>query len=186
LVVNGQEVIGFDALVWAGGFRGLPLARVAGLEVNETQQILVDPTMRSISHPDIYAVGDAVQPVAQPGAALRMGLYPALVTAAHAADSLTRRIKGQQPQPLGFSYYAQGIALGRADGIAFPTFPNDRRSGPMLTGRAALALRNLFVPRLLDALRLEKRIPGTFSWAGSRRGRHTAAPALVPMAQSSR
>jgi NADH dehydrogenase FAD-containing subunit len=173
-------------LVWAGGFRALPLARTAGLEVNERNQVRVDPFMRSISHPDIFAVGDAAHPVVQPGAPVRMGLFPALVTAAHAADSLARVLGDRTPKPLGFSYYGQGIALGRADAVGFLTFPNDRRSGPMITGKSGVVLRNTFVRLLMQVLELEKRMPGFFFWAGGRRGRHAPAPNLITAAQGSR
>ena len=35
----------------------------SGLSVNERGQILIDPYMRAISHPEIYAIGDAASPV---------------------------------------------------------------------------------------------------------------------------
>jgi NADH dehydrogenase FAD-containing subunit len=170
VVIQKGDTIGFDVLVWAGGFRALPLAREAGLTVNERDQILVDPYMRSVSHPAIFGAGDSAHTVIQPGAPVRMGLFGTLVMAAHAADSLSRIIKGQQPKPLGFSYYGQAIALGRRDAVGFATFPDDQPIGPLYTGVVGLKMRNFFVALLLKMITWTKRWPGVFFWMGGRRG----------------
>ncbi|MDS1271544.1 FAD-dependent oxidoreductase [Lipingzhangella sp. LS1_29] len=48
-----------DATVWAAGFRTPNIARSAGLEVTDQGRIRVDGTLRSVSDPEVYAVGDA-------------------------------------------------------------------------------------------------------------------------------
>ncbi|GAA3123982.1 FAD-dependent oxidoreductase [Streptomyces rectiviolaceus] len=48
-----------EVTVWTTGFAVHPIARATALEVTDTGQIVVDRTMRSVSHPDVYAVGDA-------------------------------------------------------------------------------------------------------------------------------
>lgn len=73
------ETIPFDLCVWAGGFAVSDLARRAGVRTNERGQILIDRAMRSLSHPEIYAVGDAAYPAEAPGAPIRMALYTALL-----------------------------------------------------------------------------------------------------------
>ena len=45
--------------VWTTGFAVHPIAAATTLEVTDTGQIVVDGTMRSVSHPDVYAIGDA-------------------------------------------------------------------------------------------------------------------------------
>ena len=45
--------------MWTAGFAVHPIAAATTLEVTDTGQIVVDGTMRSVSHPDVYAVGDA-------------------------------------------------------------------------------------------------------------------------------
>jgi NADH:ubiquinone reductase (H+-translocating) len=45
--------------VWTTGFAVHPIAKATALEVTGAGQIVVDGTMRSVSHPDVYAVGDA-------------------------------------------------------------------------------------------------------------------------------
>src|SRR5207247_315104 len=58
---QGNE-IACDLCVWTGGFVAPALACEAGLTVNEHNQVIVDPFLRSISHPEIYAIGDAAHP----------------------------------------------------------------------------------------------------------------------------
>jgi NADH dehydrogenase len=180
IIIGNGERISFDCCVWAGGFRASSLPRVAGVQVNQRQQILTSPYLHSLSHPTIYAVGDAVAPVHNTGAPVRMSLVTALVTGAHVADNISRLIKGQSQKPLGFSTYGQGIALGRNDAVGFNTFPNDRPVGPLVTGRAGLKLRNFFVWLLLFVLTLERYWPGFFFWLGRNRGQDAAA-AWLPL-----
>ena len=71
-----------DVVVWAGGFVASPLAREAGIQVNELDQIATDPYLRSLSHPNIYAAGDMAFPVEEPGSPMRMSLFTALVSGA--------------------------------------------------------------------------------------------------------
>ena len=170
LIIPDSGPLTFDVCVWAGGFRAPILAQEAGLEVNERQQILVDPYLRSLSHPTIYAIGDAAHPAEQPGAPVRMALFPALVMGAHAADNLARLLQGETQKPLGFSYYGQGIALGRRDAVGFAAYPDDKPVGPLVTGRLGLAVRNFFVWLILRLLTVERWRPGFFFWLGADRG----------------
>jgi NADH dehydrogenase FAD-containing subunit len=141
--------------------------------VNERGQVLIDPFMRSISHPDILAVGDAAHPVQDPGVRVRMAALTAVILGAHGADSLTAILQGKTPQPLSFAYLGQGIALGRHDAIALNNYPDDRPGPPYLTGRLGVEGREFFV-RLLAALpSYEKRWPGVTFWLG--KGRYAAA-----------
>ena len=62
VVTDQGSEIPCDLCLWMGGFVAPPLAREAGLDVNERNQIVVDPYLRSISHPEIYAIGDTAHP----------------------------------------------------------------------------------------------------------------------------
>ncbi|MFE1895636.1 NAD(P)/FAD-dependent oxidoreductase, partial [Streptomyces yangpuensis] len=57
-------VLASDATVWTAGFAAGPLAAAAGLEVTDGGRIVVDRAMRSVSHPNVYAVGDSAYAVA--------------------------------------------------------------------------------------------------------------------------
>jgi NADH dehydrogenase FAD-containing subunit len=172
LTLDGGQVLPFDLLLWAGGFRAQPLARQAGLVVNERGQILVDPTLASISHPNIYAIGDAAQTIDEPGVPLRMGLLPALTMGAHVADNLTALIKGKPQKPLSFAYYGQGISMGPDDAVGFSGYPAEAVMGPILRGRLGVWIRNFFVWLLFFILDVERRRPGFYFWLG--KGRYAA------------
>ena len=157
------------ACVWCGGFQASSLARAAGLPVNERNQLLVDPFLRSTAYANIYAVGDAASPVADPGTPMRMSLFVALVTGALAADNVTAVLKQQSQQPLSFATYGQAVGLGPHDAVGFNTFPADRPVGPLFRGKAAVRLRSFFVWLLLAFLKIERRLPGFFFWFGKGR-----------------
>jgi NADH dehydrogenase FAD-containing subunit len=87
-VILTERQLTADVIIWAGGFVASPLARAAGIQVNERNQLLTDPFLRSLSYKTIYAVGDMAFPVAEPGAPMRMSLFAALVSGAQAADNI--------------------------------------------------------------------------------------------------
>lgn len=47
------------AVLWTSGTRVSPLAGAAGLTVDVRGRVVTDSALRSVSHPDVYAVGDA-------------------------------------------------------------------------------------------------------------------------------
>jgi selenide, water dikinase len=55
-----------DVLVWATGPAAPSLFRASGLATDEQGFLLVDETLRSVSHPDIFAAGDAATPHRHP------------------------------------------------------------------------------------------------------------------------
>ena len=170
VILQNGDVIPADLCIWAGGFRAIPLARESGLLTNRRDQVLVDPALRALSHPNIFVAGDSAAPIHATGAPPRMSLLFGLVTGAHAADSLDLVLQGKEPRPFGFSTYGQSIALGSRDAVGFGTFPNDRRLGPMMTGLVAVSVRTFFVERLREMIDWERRIPGSFFWLGRGRG----------------
>ncbi|HKV43376.1 MAG TPA: FAD-dependent oxidoreductase [bacterium] len=180
------EAIPFDLCVVVAGFVVSDLARHAGLRVNDRGQILIDRAMRSLSHPDIYAVGDAGAPAAEPGAPVRMAAYTALAMGAHGADCLAAELTGTAPTAFGLSYQAFGLSLGRRDGVVqFLNGDHDRPLDRMFTGKAAGATREFFVRLIEGILRAQRLGPWTFPWPGKNkmRGVTVAAPrhaAAVP------
>lgn len=136
---QGRE-IACDVCIWAGGFVAPPLAKEAGLATNERDQILVDPFLRSVSHQEIYAIGDAASPLENPGVQyVRMSAATAGIMGAHGADCVSAMLSGKTPKPLSFAYMAQAIALGRHHAIFFPLSPDDEPRSPAIAGRGDLS-----------------------------------------------
>jgi len=166
-------MIPHDLCLWAGGFAAPPLARESGLALNERGQVLVDPFMRSVSHSEIFAVGDAAHPIEEPGVKVRMSAFAATIMGAHGADCLSATLQGKTLRPLSFAYFGQGVALGRHDAIGFNIYPDDRPRAPYFTGRAGYEIREFFVRLLADVAKIERRWPGFFLWVG--KGRYAAS-----------
>ncbi|MET8505607.1 FAD-dependent oxidoreductase [Streptomyces sp. NPDC004787] len=110
-------LLGSDATVWTAGFEVGPLAATAGLDVTEEGRILVDRTMRSVSHPDVYAVGDSAHALGDNGLPLPMSCASAGYTGRQATDAIVARLTGGKITHSKLEYLGNHISLGRRDGI---------------------------------------------------------------------
>ncbi|MFF8262605.1 NAD(P)/FAD-dependent oxidoreductase [Streptomyces virginiae] len=154
-----------DVVVWAAAFTVPSLAAEAGLRVDERGRALVDTAMRSLSHPDVFVVGDAAR-VTVPGTGeLRMACATAMPTGAHAAEAIDALAHGREPKPLKFRYLAQAISLGRHDGVIQPVRTDDSAHRLVITGRPAARINEWINRYTLASLRAERRRPGTYRWA---------------------
>jgi len=173
--LNNGENVPADLTLWAGGFRAPVLGERSGFKVNRLGQVVVDRYGRSLSNPDVYAVGDASHPLEEPGNPVRMSLFTALIRGAHAADNLAATLNGKTRVHLSFAYYGQGIAMGPHDAVGFFGYPADQPVGPVLRGKLAVYVRDFFVWMIFAFLVIERRFPGFFFWLGKKRYKQSAA-----------
>jgi NADH:ubiquinone reductase (H+-translocating) len=164
LLLDSGEQVGADVVVWTTGFRVPRLAREAGLAVGDNGRMLVDGTMRSVSHPDVYAIGDAAAAHNPDWRELRMGCGPGGLAAACAVRAIGDRLAGRTPRQLRVEIDGQCISLGRKDGLV-QYAKHDRPYGPMLTGRPAAMVKEAIVR---GASGLGLRHPSLALVAGSR------------------
>ncbi|HVU67268.1 MAG TPA: FAD-dependent oxidoreductase, partial [Ktedonobacteraceae bacterium] len=170
VLLAGGDELACDLCIWTTGFTVQPLARESGLTVNERDQVLVNPFLHAISHPQIYAIGDAAMPIEKPGVPhVRMSAFTASIMAAHAADCMSAELAGKQPRPLSFSYVAQAVALGEKHALFLPLTPDDRPARPTITGRLGAFTREMFVGFVVTATLSQHRFPAMFSWTGKGR-----------------
>ncbi|SNR99914.1 NAD(P)/FAD-dependent oxidoreductase [Actinomadura mexicana] len=113
----GGTVLASDATVWAAGFALSPLAAAGGLEVTGNGQIVVDRTMRSVSHPNVYAVGDCAHAVGDNGRPLPMSCASAGYTSNQAIEAIVGRLTGRKVPHTKLLFYGNHISLGRRDAI---------------------------------------------------------------------
>ncbi|MGW3347383.1 NAD(P)/FAD-dependent oxidoreductase [Nonomuraea rubra] len=106
-----------DATVWTAGFAISPIAAAGGLAVTGTGQIVVDRTMRSVSHPNVYAVGDSVHAIGDNGRPLPMSCASAGYTGRQAIEAIVGRLTGRTITNTKLVYTYNHISLGRRDGI---------------------------------------------------------------------
>ncbi|MEW1588483.1 FAD-dependent oxidoreductase [Micromonospora vinacea] len=134
---DGREIPA-QVTVWTTGFAVHPIAAATTLAVAETGQIVVDETMRSVTHPEVYAVGDAAIAAGPGGKPLRMSCASGIPMAWQAADAIAARLTGRAKFPKApLRYFNQCISLGRRDGIIQYVTADDRARPAQLTGKLA-------------------------------------------------
>ncbi|GLP69142.1 oxidoreductase [Streptomyces sp. TUS-ST3] len=129
--------------VWTTGFAVHPLAAGTSLELAEDGRIVVDATMRSLSHPDVYAVGDAGHALGKGDKPLRMSCASGTPMAWQAADSIAARLTGGKLPDVPLRYFNQCISLGRKEGLIQFVTADDRAVDRALTGRLAARYKEL-------------------------------------------
>ncbi|MER6392204.1 FAD-dependent oxidoreductase [Streptomyces sp. NPDC001523] len=129
--------------VWTAGFAVHPIAAATTLTVSDTGQIVVDGTMRSVSHPDVYAVGDAARAEGAGGKPLRMACATATPMAWQAADALAARLTGREVRETTIGYAAQCVSLGRRDGILQRVTHEDEITSTVIAGRGGARIKEL-------------------------------------------
>ncbi|MFJ4817732.1 NAD(P)/FAD-dependent oxidoreductase [Streptomyces sp. NPDC088801] len=106
-----------DATVWTAGFAVNPIAAAGGLEVTEDGRIVVDRTMRSLSHPNVYAIGDSVHALGDNGRPLPMSCGSAGYTGRQAIEAIVGRLTGRKVSNVKLVYLYNALSLGRRDGL---------------------------------------------------------------------
>lgn len=140
-VVAGDTTFTADATVWAAGFAAHPIAAASGLAVERDGRITVDRTMRSVSHPQVYAGGDSVHAVGENGRPLPMSCATAGFTRMQATAAIVGELTGRTIPTLPLSYLGNCVSLGRGDGV-FQAVDGDARSREWsLRGRVAARVK---------------------------------------------
>ncbi|MFJ3161306.1 NAD(P)/FAD-dependent oxidoreductase [Streptomyces kanasensis] len=138
-----------DATVWTAGFEGGPLAAAGGLEVTENGRIVVDRTMRSVSHPNVYAAGDSAYAIGDNGRPLPMSCASAGSTGMQAVSAIAGRLTGRTVPNTKLEYLGNHISLGRRDGILQmvddegqpkPTYVGGRKAARVKAGILTMSL----------------------------------------------
>lgn len=155
LLKDGSE-IGFDFCLWAGALTPPKLARQAGLEVNEIGQIIVDKTLRSISHKEIYGVGDSA--ILEPSAEiyLRMSCASAMPMGAHAADNILAEVENTKIKNFRFGFNGRCISLGRSDALIQMAEHDDTPKNSIITGRVGVFVKEFICRYTIWSLNLER------------------------------
>ncbi len=138
LLLDSGEHVDADGVVWTTGFAVPTLARDAGLAVDGRGRMLVDATLRSVSHPDVYGVGDAAAARNEDGHEVRMGCGPGGIAGVIGALALTDALGDRTPRPYRYQDHAWHISLGRRDGVVQLGAGEDSR---VLTGRPAAFIK---------------------------------------------
>jgi NADH dehydrogenase FAD-containing subunit len=138
-----------DISIWAASFDVGPLAAKSGLAVNERGEVLVDEYLRSVSHPEVYAVGDAAA-VTLPGIGqLRKGCATAEPMGRYVGNALA----GGGAQPYAYGFVLQCLSLGREAGLVQRVAKDDAMSERAYGGRVGRVVKAGIVRYIVKALR---------------------------------
>ncbi|MFF9015897.1 NAD(P)/FAD-dependent oxidoreductase [Streptomyces sp. NPDC014870] len=164
-----------DATVWTAGFAVHPIAAASGLQVTESGRIVVDRTMRSVSHPNVYAAGDSVHVIGDNGRPLPMSCASAGYTGRQAMLAIVGRLTGREIPNVKLEYVGNHISLGRRDGIMQFVDEEARAKPTYFSGRKAARFKAAIL-----AMSLWTTEHPTFGLP-TRTRRLTAAPTEAPM-----
>jgi NADH dehydrogenase len=148
----------FDMCLWAGGFVVPQLAARARITVDPAGRVVTDSTLRSLSHPDVYAIGDAAAVPGPWGDSLAMGCRTGGFTGPTAADALVARLTGRPVPEFAFRYFHECISLGRRRAVIQFVDENGRAIPRTLRGRKAVLYKDL----VLRAGRWTGKHPGPY------------------------
>lgn len=134
--LDNGELLPSDLTLWTTGVRVSPLAAEAGLETEANGLVVTDPALRSVSHPEIHAIGDAAL-VRQAWGRLHGTCQSGVVTGDYTAAVIARLLRGKKVKPLRFGYFHQPVSLGRKDAVVQFTKADDTPNRWYLVGKAA-------------------------------------------------
>lgn len=149
-----------DLTLWTTGVRVAPLAARSGIATDPHGLIVVDETLKSVSHPEIHAIGDAAA-IRQAWGQIHGTCQSGLPTAAYTADLIARELRGKPVRPFRFGYVHQPVSLGRRDAVVQFTRADDTPGRFLLTGWAARRYKEAVSSSPLTAFRVSKRMPMT-------------------------
>jgi NADH dehydrogenase len=118
VLLDGQETIPTEAVVWTAGVRGEPLPFLSGIPTTRDGRVSVLPTLQVPDHRNIYVIGDLAQ-IAVNENSLPMVAQVAIQSAVAAANNIARQIAGFEPLPFRYRDRGSMITIGRnAAGVA--------------------------------------------------------------------
>jgi NADH dehydrogenase len=119
---SSGEVLPADLVVWAAGIRAPPLlATLDGLEVNRTNQLVVDTTLATTRDPNIFALGDCAA-CPWPEAGREGALLPPRAQVAHQqatllVKSIHARLAGKPLPTFRFTDFGSLVSLGELSAV---------------------------------------------------------------------
>jgi NADH dehydrogenase len=172
LELDGGEIVRSDATLWTTGFWASPLAGESGLAIDDRGRIVVDATLRSVSHPTVFAIGDA--------AAIRLAwgeihgtCQSGIPSGAHAADNIGRLMRNRKLKPFRFGYWHQPVSLGRNDAVIQFTKRDDEPRRLWIKGSRAVGYKELVTSSPPTTYRIARRWAFPLALLSARGGRAT-------------
>ncbi|HEY9391425.1 MAG TPA: FAD-dependent oxidoreductase [Mycobacteriales bacterium] len=155
--LDDGRMVDTDVCLWTAGVRVPALAAESGIETDDRGLVVVDATLRSVSHPNVHAVGDAVA-VRQEWGQVHGTCQSGVPTAVYVADAIARRLRGRRVKPFRFGYVHQPVSVGRRDAVVQFTYADDTPRRWYLAGRPATLYKEMVSSSPLPTYRLSRRL----------------------------
>lgn len=184
VTLASSHTVTADRVVWCGGFSCSPLATRAGIAVDGDGRVRVGPGLRSVSHPHVFAAGDAARvEIAGPDGApqvLRMACATALPMGAFVAEEVARSLRDEPLRHPSFAYAGQCLSLGKGAGVVDRHDAFDRPTRLLAGGIGGAWLKEAVSRYAFQAMNLE-RIGVPYLWPKGRAVRDLPlSPPLLP------
>jgi NADH dehydrogenase len=128
VVLSDGERVPSAATIWATGVKVSDQVSEWGLPQGRGGRIQVEPDMRVVGHPEIFAVGDVAVSVEEP---LPQLASPAIQGGRHAATQIRRLIAGLPTEPMRYKDKGIMATIGRSDAVV------ELAHGPKMKGLIA-------------------------------------------------
>jgi NADH dehydrogenase len=115
VLLSDGEKLPSAATIWATGVKVADYVSEWGLPQGRGGRIQVEPDMRVVGHPEIFAVGDVAAGSAD--GPLPQVAQPAIQGGRHAAVQIRRLIAGQPTEPLRYKDKGTMATIGRSDAV---------------------------------------------------------------------
>ncbi len=113
-----QRQINAELMVWAAGVKGCNVMnQLNGLELTRNKQLVVNSAMQSISHGNIFALGDCCACPQSQDKYVPPRAQSAHQMASHLAKQLPLIIKGHQPKPFIYQDHGSLVSLSQYSAI---------------------------------------------------------------------
>ncbi|MDZ4726577.1 MAG: FAD-dependent oxidoreductase [Leptospira sp.] len=152
---NGTKV-SYDLLIKTTGFLCSDLAKEAGIDTNEKNQIYVNEYLQIPKYQNVFVAGDAVY---LPGSALRMGCVTAMPMGVYAAETVMKSLNGKKVYPFKFGFAGRCVSLGRKNGLIQMTNAYDKPKDLIFTGKLGAIIKELVCKYTMLSIKLEKSLP---------------------------
>lgn len=147
LITSHRNSIPFHLCIPCIGFKVPDLARKAGIDVDQSGRIQVDPYLRSRSHANIFAAGDSANVQGINKQPLRMSCAAAMPLGITAGENLLATLQGKPMQFFSMAFMAQCLSLGRQQGLIQFTNDDDSPKENIWTDRKAVMTKE-FICRM--------------------------------------
>ncbi|GAA1639294.1 NAD(P)/FAD-dependent oxidoreductase [Actinoplanes couchii] len=158
-----------DVTVWTAGVRA---PGPAGFATDDRGRIITDEMLRSVSHPEVYAVGDAAA-IRQTYGVMHGTCQSGMPTGVQAALNISRELAGRPPTRFRYGYLHTAVSLGRHDAVVQFTGPDNSPGRFHLTGRVAVRYKETVTSSVWPSMARMLRLPGTGRLAWRRGGART-------------